>query len=76
MNESWRENAACKGVDPAVFFPEYESHTGPAKRICADCPVSEPCGAYAMSQRHLYGVWAGLSERERDRLWRKRRRAS
>lgn len=67
------DEAACREVDPEVFFPS----TGQgsmramrvAKAICADCPLLEPCGDYAL--RHLeYGIWGAMSERQR----RERRR--
>jgi len=69
----WQNHAACN--DPAVadvFFPDKGGTTREAKRICAGCPVREPCLQYALDNDERYGVWGGLSERQRRRL-RKRR---
>jgi hypothetical protein len=44
-----------------------------ARRICADCPVREPCLEYALYNRIDHGVWGGASERERRRIARRRR---
>jgi WhiB family redox-sensing transcriptional regulator len=67
----WRERAACRrpGVDPEWFFPEQGGTTRPAKRICQQCPVRVDCLDYAIATRQQFGVWGGLSERERRRLW-------
>ena len=64
----WRESAACRGADLAVFFPERGESAGPARRVCAACPVRQACLDYAISNRIAYGVWGGLTERERRAL--------
>lgn len=70
--ESWRAGAACRGVDPNVFFPLSEEEAGPAKAICATCPVRDQCLDYALDTRQGDGVWGGLTEVERRRLRRRR----
>lgn len=70
--ESWRADAACRGVDPNVFFPLADEEAGSAKAICATCPVRDDCLDYALATRQGDGVWGGLTEVERRRLRRRR----
>jgi WhiB family transcriptional regulator, redox-sensing transcriptional regulator len=64
----WRELAACRGTDLEVFFPGRGESAGPARQVCAGCPVRQPCLDYAITNRITYGVWGGLTERERRAL--------
>ena len=64
----WSEAGLCAQTDPDAFFPEKGSSTREAKRICARCPVLEECREYALDVMPTYGVWAGLSERDRRRV--------
>jgi WhiB family redox-sensing transcriptional regulator len=64
----WRELAACRGSDLEVFFPERGESAEPARRVCAACPVRQACLDYAITNRIAYGVWGGLTERERRTL--------
>ena len=64
----WRELAACRGADLDLFFPERGESAEPARRVCAACPVRQPCLDYAISNRIIYGIWGGLTERERRAL--------
>jgi WhiB family redox-sensing transcriptional regulator len=61
----WRELAACRGTDLGVFFPERGESAEAARQVCAACPVRQPCLDYAITNRIAYGVWGGLTERER-----------
>jgi len=73
----WRERGRCKGVDPAVFYPEDDEDEGiEAKAICGMCSVREACLEQAIAAREKIGVWGGYTARERRRLIRQRRRAS
>ena len=66
--QAWRSFAACKGADPALFFPAEDAGrnaTRAAKAICADCPVRVPCLRQAVDDGERWGVWGGLAERER-----------
>ena len=77
MNLSWRQQARCRGVDPAVFYPvSDEDEASEAKEICGECPVREPCLEYALTVREKHGVWGGRTERERRRLVRQRRKSA
>ena len=72
----WRELAACRGAGLNLFFPERGESAGPARRVCAACPVREPCLDYAISNRIVHGIWGGLTERERRALQSRWVRAS
>ena len=56
----WRELAGCRGVDFDLFFPERGESAEPARRVCARCPVRQPCLDYAISNRIVHGIWGGL----------------
>ena len=64
----WRELAACRGTDLDVFFPGRGESAGPARQVCAQCPVRQPCLDYAITNRIIHGIWGGLTERERRAL--------
>jgi WhiB family transcriptional regulator, redox-sensing transcriptional regulator len=75
----WRQNAACIGEDPELFFPV--GTTGPAldqveqaKAVCRTCPVIEQCLEWALASNQDSGVWGGMSEDERRALRRSRQR--
>ena len=76
MNLSWRQRAACKGVDPDIFYPTSDEEAEEAKAICATCPVREACLEYALANRERDGVWGGATERERRRMVRQRRKTA
>ncbi len=64
----WQENALCAQTDPESFFPEKGGSTREAKRICVSCEVRTQCLEYALAHDERFGIWGGLSERERRRL--------
>ncbi len=68
---TWQERALCAQTDPEAFFPEKGGSTREAKRVCLSCDVRVECLDYALSQDERFGIWGGLSERERRRLKRK-----
>ncbi|MFR9806340.1 WhiB family transcriptional regulator [Pseudonocardia sp. RS010] len=68
--QDWQERALCAQTDPEAFFPEKGGSTREAKRICAGCEVRAECLEYALAQDERFGIWGGLSERERRRLRR------
>lgn len=65
---AWQADALCAQTDPEAFFPEKGGSTRDAKRVCSQCPVREACLEYAMENDERFGIWGGLSERERRRL--------
>ena len=66
----WREWALCAEVDPEAFFPEKGESTRAAKSICRRCMVKVECLRSALANDERFGVWGGLSDRERRRLRR------
>jgi WhiB family transcriptional regulator, redox-sensing transcriptional regulator len=68
----WQENANCLGVDPDLFFPERGASTREAKSVCRGCEVRVECLEYALAHGEKFGIWGGLSERERRRVRRQR----
>ena len=74
----WQEQGACRRVDPTIFFhPQNErglsriQRDRTAKAVCASCPVRLECADYAIRAREPYGVWGGLSEEDRERIYRR-----
>jgi WhiB family redox-sensing transcriptional regulator len=80
MDLAWRRNAACRGLDPEIFYPsidvEAEEAFDDAKAVCTVCTVRETCLEFALQVREKEGVWGGATEKERRRILRQRRRAS
>jgi WhiB family redox-sensing transcriptional regulator len=69
----WQERALCAQTDPEAFFPEKGGSTREAKRICQGCEVRAECLEYALANDERFGIWGGLSERERRKLKLKKR---
>lgn len=72
---AWQADGACRTHDTDLFFPERGQPLDASRRICAGCPVREQCLDYAVEHNIGFGVWGGLSERERRRIrsWKPRR---
>ena len=68
---SWQADALCSQTDPEAFFPEKGGSTRDAKRVCSSCEVRTECLEYALSNDERFGIWGGLSERERRKLKRR-----
>ncbi|MFP5225015.1 MAG: WhiB family transcriptional regulator [Actinomycetota bacterium] len=72
MNEQdWQKQGLCRGIEPEVFFPVAEEDAWRAKEICNACPVKEPCLINSLKNRERYGVWGGVSEKERQDMFRR-----
>jgi WhiB family transcriptional regulator, redox-sensing transcriptional regulator len=71
--EAWRLDALCAETDPEAFFPEKGGSTREAKRVCVGCDVRAECLEFALANDERFGIWGGLSERERRRLRQARR---
>ncbi len=82
-NAEWRRAAACRDLDPNLFFPVGVTgaaleQIAAAKSICAGCQVEDACLSFAITTNQEFGVWGGTSEEERRvlrRQWRARARA-
>lgn len=64
----WQADAACRRVDPEIFFPSGEDEARPAKEFCGSCPVRLRCLGFALTAGERFGVWGGLTAKERNRL--------
>ena len=65
---AWMEAAACRGLDPDLFFPEQGHSTLEAMEVCAGCPVAEECRDHAIATGEKQGIWGGTTGRQRRRL--------
>ncbi|MFC4222950.1 WhiB family transcriptional regulator [Lysinibacter cavernae] len=65
---AWQADALCAQTDPEAFFPEKGGSTRDAKKICSTCEVRSQCLDYALENDERFGIWGGLSERERRKL--------
>lgn len=70
------DEGACFQAPPNTFFPVESDETAinEAKAICATCTHRERCADYALTNRIDYGIWGGLSEKDRRRIIRQRRK--
>lgn len=66
--EPWMDEALCAQFDADMFYPEKGGTTRPAKRVCRECDVRSECLLFALANGERYGIWGGLSERERRRI--------
>lgn len=69
-DEPWRYDAICAQIDPELWFPDKGGSTREAKKVCLGCPSRLECLQYALDHDERFGIWGGLSERERRRLKR------
>lgn len=63
--EDWRAQALCAQTDPEAFFPEKGESPRAAKKVCQACPVRLQCLQFAVDHNQRFGIWGGLSARER-----------
>ena len=63
MNATWRQRAACRGIDPDIFYPVSDEEAEEAKAICSSCPVHQLCLEHGLAHRERAGVWGGRTER-------------
>jgi WhiB family redox-sensing transcriptional regulator len=64
----WGDRAACRGADLSVFFPARGESAGPARQVCAGCPVRQQCLEFALGHGEVHGIWGGLTVRDRRAL--------
>lgn len=63
LHPDWHHEAACRGMDPEVFFPIDSGAHHEAKEVCKGCPVRETCEASGIGEQ--YGIWGGRTINER-----------
>ena len=73
--EIWNNEAACRGLDPEIFYPVSEEEAEQAKAVCGQCAVQHACLEHALGSRERDGVCGGATEKERRRIIRQRRRS-
>jgi WhiB family redox-sensing transcriptional regulator len=66
----WQDLALCAETDPEAFFPEKGGSVREAKKVCRKCEVRAQCLEYALENDERFGIWGGLSERERRHVKR------
>ena len=71
FKRDWAAEAACRGTDPDTLFVQGAAQKR-AKNICLGCPVRTECLADALDNGVEFGVWGGMTERERRALLRRR----
>jgi WhiB family redox-sensing transcriptional regulator len=71
--QEWRRDAACLEIGWEFFFPNAGGTTREAKTVCGSCTVRQECLDYALDRGERYGVYGGVSERERRRMLKQRR---
>ena len=76
LDMSWQDRANCRGADADLFFPERGASTRTAKGICRECAVRAECLEFAIVNGEKFGIWGGLSERERRKIRRQRQIAA
>jgi WhiB family redox-sensing transcriptional regulator len=66
----WTADAICAQVGEDFWHPErggITDDTRAAKRVCLSCPVKQECLDYALERDEPFGIWGGLTARERRR---------
>jgi len=74
QDDSWTLRAACRGIDVELFYATVEPEIERALAYCARCPVREACLRAAMERGETFGVWGGVPEADRRRVFRRERR--
>lgn len=79
MSPEWMAEAACRGMPARLFFaprsrrvPDYRE----GRKVCEGCDVRLACARFAIDERIEDGLWGGLDEQQRSRVWKKRQRAN
>lgn len=74
--ERWQDRGSCFGESFDTFFPPDERYQERvARTFCrSGCPVLDQCREHALTHPERYGVWGGLTEGQREQIWRQQRR--
>src|SRR5436309_1178268 len=65
IGREWMDRAACRGLEPELFFPDDGADPAEAIAVCRCCMVRRECLEYAQQHREPYGIWGGLTPRQR-----------
>jgi len=76
QDRAWQEQAACRDVNPDLFFEESPEFVAAALEVCAGCPVRSTCLEFAIGTHQDDGVWGGLVAGDRATLRRRRQAAA
>jgi WhiB family transcriptional regulator, redox-sensing transcriptional regulator len=68
VRPDWHADANCRGLDPELFFPERGEISSAAKDVCHRCDVQVECLTFALNSGEHFGIWGGMSERQRRRI--------
>lgn len=69
---AWMADAACRGLNPAFFFPDTKAESQAAQAVCRGCPVRAQCLTYAIDNYEDEGVWGGTAEKYRRQVRQRR----
>ena len=72
---SWRDDAACAGMNHELFFPPVGQTTREARIACANCPVQGECLEFAVVTKQTHGVWGGADPKERKEIYDRLKRS-
>ena len=64
----WEDDAACRGMNPELFYPGQGESVAEARAVCEECPVRRECLSTALARPEMFGVWGGLAERGRRQV--------
>jgi hypothetical protein len=71
---AWMDRAACAGAGPQLFYADFDQRFNRlpplAVKTCVGCPVRQQCLDYALARNERFGIWGGLSYRQRVQLRR------
>lgn len=70
VRADWMAEAACRGMETSIFYPEHGQRAENARKVCQTCPVIDQCGEYALDNGERFGVWGGGSIDRRRRAVR------
>jgi len=71
FSQRWHVRAACSDREPGLMFSEDNEGIKEAKKCCSDCPVQAECLVESINKEEKYGVWGGLTAKERSRFTKK-----
>lgn len=67
-SEDWQDRSLCAQTDPEAFFPPAGGSTKEAKKVCQNCEVRPECLEAALANDERFGLWGGVSERDRRKI--------